>query len=153
VKKAVKDTMVTTKAPKQLWDYCTTYHCKLRNLIAHPLYQLQGRASYEVVTGCTPDISEYLDNKWYDTKWYYDHNVPFPQDCRKLGKWLGVAHRFGQALCYYILTDNARPIVRSSIQPMLCTKWTNDDIKDNIWDVNCKTIENITDVELPDLPV
>jgi hypothetical protein len=153
VKKSVRDTMITTKAPKRLWDYCTTYQCELRNLIAHPLFQLQGRTPYEVVTGRSPDISEYLDYKWYDTIWYYDHDVPFPQDRRKLGKWLGVAHRVGQALCYYILTDTARPIVRSSVQPLTRSELNNENIKSDIRDLNQKIIDHIGEVEIPDLPV
>jgi hypothetical protein len=31
---------------------------------------------------------------------------------------VGVAHRVGQALCYYILNENAQVIVRSTIQPI-----------------------------------
>jgi hypothetical protein len=110
--------MTQVKAPKRLWDYCTIYQCEIRNLIAHPILQLQGHTPYELVTGRTPDISEYIDYSWYDTIWYFDHDAPFPEEKRKLGKWLGVAHRVGQALCYYILTRNGQPIVRSTVQPI-----------------------------------
>jgi hypothetical protein len=36
IEKAVRDTMIRTDAPKRLWDYCTIYHCKIRDLITHP---------------------------------------------------------------------------------------------------------------------
>jgi hypothetical protein len=35
-----------------------------------------------------------------------------------LAKWLGVAHRVGQALCYYVLPANGKPLVRSSVQAL-----------------------------------
>ena len=118
IKGAVWHAMSKTSAPKCLRDYCTKYQCKLRNLKAHPHFKLQGRTPYECVVGRTPDISEYLDYQWYKTVWYRDHDVNFPEDKRKLGKWLGVAHNVGQALCYYILPKTGRPIVRSTVQPL-----------------------------------
>ncbi len=51
IKKAVCHTMTKRKAPQWLRDYCTIYQCELRNLIAHPLFQLGDRTPYEVVTG------------------------------------------------------------------------------------------------------
>ena len=72
LKKAVRSTMARTKAPGRLWDFCATYHSEIRNLTAHPLFNLQGRTPYELVTGQTPDISEYTDYSWYDTVWYFD---------------------------------------------------------------------------------
>ncbi len=79
--------------------------------------------------------------------------MPFPQDRRKLGKWIGVAHRVGQALCYYILTENGKPIVRSSIQPVSHVEWSKKDVKDSVRALNQRIIEEIGEVELPDLLV
>ncbi len=59
----------------------------------------------------------------------------------------------GQALCYYILTENARPIVRSSVQPLTRTEWTDENIKNNIRNLNQKIIETIGDIKIPDLPI
>jgi hypothetical protein len=118
IKKAVRHALVKNNAPRCLWDYCTIYQCELRNLIAHPYYKLHGRTPYEVVTGRTPDISEYLDFHWYQPIWYFDQEAQVPEERRKLGRWLGVAHRVGQALCYYVLPISAIPIVRSTIQPI-----------------------------------
>jgi hypothetical protein len=57
VKNAVQKAMTHSRAPKHLWDYCTIYQCEVRSLTAHP---------YEIITGRTPDISEYLDFGWHD---------------------------------------------------------------------------------------
>jgi hypothetical protein len=118
LKKAVRFTMAKTNAPERLWDFCATYHSEIRNFTAHPLFNLHGRTPYELVTGQTPDISEYTEYAWYDTVWYYDQEAAFPEDKRKLAKWLGVAHRVGQALCYYLLPESGRVIVRSTIQSL-----------------------------------
>jgi hypothetical protein len=55
-----------------------------------------------------PDILEYLDYHWYQSLWYYDQDAQFPEDYRKLGKWIGAAHRVRQALCYYILRASVK---------------------------------------------
>jgi hypothetical protein len=125
MKKAVCHAMIKSRAPKCLRDYCMIYQCKLRNFIAHPIFRLNGHTPYENVTGHTPDISKYLDYSWYDTIWYYDQDMNFPEDHRKLGKWLGVVHRVGQALCYYILNDKGVPIVCSTIQALSAQKMSN----------------------------
>jgi hypothetical protein len=127
LKKAVRHALYRTDAPGRLGDYCTAYHSEIRNLTAHPHYNLQGRTPYELVTGNTPDISEYTDFAWYDNVWYFDQEAAFPENRRKLAKWLGVAHRVGQALCYYLLPPSGKPIVRSTVQPV-----SHDELKDPI---------------------
>jgi hypothetical protein len=61
---------------------------------------------------------EYLDFQWYETVWYLDQDANFSEDKRKLGKWLGVVHDVGQALCFYILPQSGRPIVRSTVESL-----------------------------------
>ena len=43
--------------------------------------------------------------------------MPFPEPTRKVGRWLGEAHDFGQAMCYWVLSEGAKPIVHSMVQP------------------------------------
>jgi hypothetical protein len=71
LKISVRHTMAKTKAPKCLWDYCPLYHSEICNFTAHPLFILQGQTPYELVTGNTPDITEYTDFSWYDTTQRY----------------------------------------------------------------------------------
>jgi len=68
VKKAVKHALAKNNAPKH-------HQCELQNLIAHRHFKLQGRTPYEVVTGRTQDISEYLDFHWYQVIWYLDQEA------------------------------------------------------------------------------
>ena len=69
-----------------------------------------------MTTSQTPDISEYTEFGFYEMIWYYDEMAVFPEDRRKLGRCFGVAHRIGQALCYYLLNQDAQIIVHSTVQ-------------------------------------
>ncbi len=52
------------------------------------MFVLDGCTPYEHMTGNTPDISEYTDYEWYQSFWYLDQEASFPDDKRKLAKWL-----------------------------------------------------------------
>ena len=53
------------------------------------------------VTGETPDISEYLDFGFYDHV-SYKENAGLGMTA--IGRWLGVSHRVGRLMYYWILT-------------------------------------------------
>ena len=53
---------------------------------------LHDSTSLEEITGETPDISEHLDFKFYDWRWYNDNAG---LGVNKMGRWLGVSHRVG----------------------------------------------------------
>jgi hypothetical protein len=116
VKKGVRQLMATHRVPNCLWDFCAVYVCELRCLTVHGHFSMHGRTPYEMTTGQTPDISEYTKFGFYEMLWYYDEMAVFPEDRRKLGRWLGVVHRIGQALCYYLLNANDQIIVCSTVQ-------------------------------------
>ena len=67
----------------------------------------------EQVTGETPDISEYLDFGFYDWVWYKD-NAGLGEN--HIGRWLGVAHRVGNLMSYWILTEAGHVIARTMVQ-------------------------------------
>jgi hypothetical protein len=48
--------------------------------------------------------------------WYFDQTAEFPAPKKKLGRWLGEAQGFGQAMYYWILSENAVPIVQRTVQ-------------------------------------
>jgi hypothetical protein len=82
-----------------LWNFCCQYTVEWHNRLARPLPQLKGRAPYELLTGNTPDISELLEFMWHQPVWYYEP-AAYPEQTKHLARWLGVAHRIGQAICY-----------------------------------------------------
>ena len=74
-----------------------------------------GRTGIEVATGATPYISEWLDFEFYDLCWYWDSI----ESKRKIGCWLGVSHRVGSAMCYWILSDTGNVLARTTVQHVL----------------------------------
>ena len=68
----------------------------------------------ERLTGDTIDISEWLDFEFYDLVWYWD--VRDGESKPSVGRWLGVSHHIGSALCYYILTNKGEVISRTTVQ-------------------------------------
>jgi hypothetical protein len=107
--------MSKTKTPKRLWDFCARYVSELRCVTAQPLYSLHGRTPHELVTGNTPDISEYLAFHWYQPVYYYD-SAAFPGERELMGRWIGVAHNVGQAMCFWILPKSGVPIARTTVR-------------------------------------
>ncbi len=104
-----------TRTLARLWDYCAQYAAEIISLTASDLYTLHGRTPLEMVTGQTPDISEYLDFSWYEPLWHYEE-AGFPDERCIIGRWLGVAHRVGQALCYWILSESGAIIACTTVQ-------------------------------------
>jgi hypothetical protein len=105
--------MVKRKVPKRLWDYGIVWACEIMSLTSNSSFSLDGRTPMEQVTGETPDISEYLDFGFYDWVWYKD-NAGLGDNC--IGRWLGVAHRVGNLMSYWILTEAGRVIARTTVQ-------------------------------------
>ena len=95
------------------------------------MYKLHGRTPYEIVAGDTPNITEWLEYDFYQPVWFYSP-AAFPVEKQLLGRWLGVTHRVGQALCYWILPVSGVPIARSTVQPIskddLATKEVVDEL-------------------------
>jgi hypothetical protein len=78
---------------------------------------LDWRTSSEVMTGETPDSSEYLNFDFYSWVKYHDHTAGIADNVF-LGRRLGVAHNVGQAMTYWILKDNGYVIARSTSRPL-----------------------------------
>jgi hypothetical protein len=91
------------------------YTKEIRKLMARP--SLDWRTSAEVLTGETPDSSEYLNFDFYGWVKYHDP-VAGVADNVFLGRWLGVAHSIGQAMTYWILKDNGYVVARSTVRPL-----------------------------------
>jgi hypothetical protein len=119
LKQGVNRLMECKNAPRLLWDFCAAYAADLRSMTVTDLYSLQGHTPWEIVTGHTPDISEYTTFAWYDPVWYYEPMASFPEERKLLAQWLGVAHQVGQAMCYYLLLADGMVIARSTVQPIL----------------------------------
>ena len=151
IKKSTRHIMINTKAPKCLWDFCAVYACEIRCLTVHPNFAAQGRTPYELVTGRTPDISEYVEFEWYEPLWYYNQE-DYPADRRLLGRWLGVAHRVGQACCYYILTASGQTIVRSTVQKVSEDEYKSTGFRDELTAYDLSIQTKLGQADIPIMP-
>lgn len=115
LKKRVRRIMQRRNIPVRLWCYVTEHVAWIMNLTASDLFRLGGRTPYEWMHGHTPDISEYIEFDMYEPVWFFANEEPFPNDTKQLGRWLGVAHKVGQAMNYYIMKQNGEVIVRSTV--------------------------------------
>jgi hypothetical protein len=119
VKKMVNTIMDCTNTPQEYWLLCLFYVTYLLNCLA--VESLNWHTPLQVVYGQCPDISALLLYCWFEPVYYYDpDHASFPSQSReKTGRWISVAKHKGDALTYWILTDNthqaiARSVVRSA---------------------------------------
>ena len=68
-----------------------------------------------MITGETPDISEYVDFGFYDWVLFCTNSgLGEPS----LGRWIGVSHKIGQLMSYWILPESGKPISCVTVQKM-----------------------------------
>ena len=106
-------TMHRKRVPKRLWDYGLKWVSEVRVRTSSDVMDLKGWTPLERITGDTVDISEYLDFGFYDWCWYHENAGLGPT---KLGRWLGVAHKVGGLMSYWVLTINCTVIARTTVQ-------------------------------------
>lgn len=131
LKKKWQESKRRRNVPPRLWDWGIKHHAKLMQFL--PRQDLDGRTGYEEVVGCTPDISEYLDFEFYDLVWYFKEKHPgVADDARVLGRWLGVSHRVGSDMCYWILTESGQIIADTTVQHVTTEDLRNPAIKEQV---------------------
>mgnify|MGYP003326537431 FL=1 len=115
IKRRLYRIMHKKNIPWRLWDFILSWICETGNVVVSSSPYANGRTPLEILTGETPDITEYLDFSPFD--WVtYKQNVGL--DKPKLGRWLGISHRVGPLMSYWILPDSGRPISCTTVQPM-----------------------------------
>lgn len=112
--------------PDRLWDYTISYVCETGNITANSSRYSNSRCPLEIITGDTPEISEYLDFPYYG--W-----VTFRQNAGlgplELGRWLGVSHRVGPMMSYWILPSSGIPISCTTVQNLTYLEQQTDEWK------------------------
>jgi hypothetical protein len=105
--------MVQRNVPQRLWDYGLQWVCDIQNRTSNSSRGLEGRCPLERITGETVDISEYLDFGFYDWVWYRE-NAGLGET--KIGRWLGVSHRIGTLMSFWVLTSTGKVVSRTTVQ-------------------------------------
>ena len=142
IRKLTHQKMVSKNIPERLWDFTFRHSTKVRQFL--PREKLGGRTPYESITGKTPDISEYLDFDMYDTVWYFPGAHPsLDTENRALARWLGVSHRIGSDMCYFIVTVNGDVIAETTVQHVTVEDMLDPAIKQKIEDFDKALIERL----------
>ena len=98
--------------PIRIWDYGLQWAAEIMNVTASRAGNLNGRTPLELVTGETPDISEYLDFGFYERVWY---KVNAGVGETYLGRFLGVSSRVGSLMAYWVLPASGIPESRTTV--------------------------------------
>jgi hypothetical protein len=130
LKRRWKARMVERQVPSRLWDYGIVYVADILSITAR---SMTGRPGIEEVKGDTIDISEWLDFEFYDYVWYWDEKkVDMTDEQCLIGRWLGIAHRIGSNMTYWILTKAGLVIARSTVQHVITSDMSQPAIQEQL---------------------
>ena len=145
--------MSKKNVPRRLWDFGLVYEAEILSRLSRGR---DGRTGYEEVFGQTPNIAEYVDFEFYDLVWWWDRGDKNSStaDPKRLARWLGISHRIGSDMCYWLITESGQIISKSSVQHVIKDDFLNPNVKETIEKFNNKLAERLDDsnhqVELPD---
>ena len=127
IKKHHRRVMTLNKCPAAFWDFGWRYTLEIRQLIAQR--SAGNRPPGETITGETQDASEYTEFEFYEWVKYHD-KAGYPDDPVKLGRWLGVSHKVGAPLTFWVLKENGQIVARSTVRPLLKEEWRDEKEKE-----------------------
>ena len=151
IKTKWKTWMRSNQAPARLWDHGLVYIAEIQSILARGVDK---RPGLEKLTGETIDISEWLDFDFYDRVWYWDQKkMDMTEEQAKIGRWLGIAHRVGSDMSYWILTESGKVIARSTVQHITTTDIATDEMKNRVATFDANLLTRLDDenfhVDLP----
>ena len=134
--------MLKKKVPRRLWDYGIKWVFEVMQHTASMPGDLSGRTTLEQLTGETPGISEYLDFTFYDWCWYND-NAGLGET--KLVRWLGVSHRDGSLMSYWVLTQKGNVISCTTITRVTNLEMQIDSTKSRLQEFDTAITDRLND--------
>ena len=143
LKRGWRSKMRKRNVPRRLWCFGLEHQARLMNFIPRGR---NDRSGYEIVTGRTPDISEYLDFDFYDLVWYWRSAHPsLSEHDRELARWMGVAHRVGSDMCYWLMPVSGVPVVNTTVQHVTAEDLRNPDLQSRVDDFNTRLERRLDD--------
>jgi hypothetical protein len=121
--------MIRKRVPVRLWDYGVRWTCEIMQRTSTEAGGLRGTCPLEEVTGETIDISEYLDFGFYD---HVSYKGNAGLGMTEIGRWLGISHRVGSLMSYWILTKKGTVISRTTVQNITALEKQTDEFKQAI---------------------
>ena len=121
--------MVKKSVPKRFWDFGLVWICETNNISVSSSKYANGHTPAELVTGETPDISEYTDFLFYD--WVtFRTNAGLGEITH--GRWIGISHKVGQLMSFWILTTGCKIISCTTVQRMTLEECQSETWKDKL---------------------
>jgi hypothetical protein len=100
-------------ATQSTWFWIVKYLADAHNV--KPDESLSWATPWSKPRGETPDISAFLQFKFYEKVYYYNPDQKYSGTKEKPGYWLGVADNVGDRLCFHILTTDTHRIIERSV--------------------------------------
>jgi hypothetical protein len=106
-----------TGAPDSAWYLASQYLSEVHNRLADK--KLPGQITpLQRRTGVTPDISAYLQFRFWQPVLYLDHEESWPSSKERAARWVGVAQNVGDHLTFWIVDDQSKQLLaRSVVRP------------------------------------
>jgi hypothetical protein len=131
-------TMIRKRVPRKLWDYGVRWTTQVIQRTSTQAGGLRGACPMEEVTGKTVDmISEYLDFGFYNHI-SYKENAGLGRTA--IGRWLGVSHRVGGLMSYWVLMQAGTVISRTTVQRITNLEKQTDEVKQSISEYDAEII-------------
>jgi hypothetical protein len=78
--------------------------------------------------------------------WYWDApHLALTEENPKLGQWLGVAHRVGSDMCYWIINDKGNVLARTTVQHVPALDMKTDQVKERVQKFEALLNERLND--------
>ena len=139
IKAKAKRRRIRRRVPKRCWDFGLVWEAEIYCRTAGK----DGRTAMERITGDTPDISEWIEYEFYCLCWFWNNQQDSSEP--KIGRWLGVSHRVGSALCYWILSDTGKVVARTTVQHITRQEAAKPDVQQSIRDYHVSMNKAIGD--------
>ena len=148
LKRRFRQKMLAKAVPKRLWDYGLVHQA---GVLSRTSRGKTGRTGIEEVTGQTPDISEWLDFDFYDRVWWLDTKKPSTTDENvTLGRWLGILHKVGSDMCYWVLTVSGNVVSRTTVQHVSRDDLLDPAMKERIEDFDKDLVKRLDETNFTD---
>ena len=109
IKEEWKQRTVRRRIPKNFWSFGLAWEAEI---YSHTLYK-GGTTGMERITVDTIYKSEWTEFCYYELFQYWENQ--YLEENLRIGRWIGVSHRVGSALWYWILTAKGKVIARKTV--------------------------------------
>lgn len=102
---------------------------------------------YNIITGQMPDISEYCDfASYYLVRYWLSAHTSLGGHVRELAQWVGVGHKVGSNMCYWLVPISGVPIANMMVQHVMTKDMCNPDLQPLIEEFIAKLKQFLDDV-------